>query len=65
VAVLQGSGGYGLEGQRESNFLDVLGGGGEQTLAGDGEETAEARVAMAVELLGVGEGALDGLLRRL
>ena len=48
--------------QREGDLLDVLSGGGEQALASDARETAEARVAVAMELLGVGEGAFDGLL---
>ena len=41
-------------GHCEGYFLDVLGGGGEQTLAGDGGDTPETGVAMAVQLLGVG-----------
>ena len=48
--------------QRQGDFFDVLGGGGEQALASDGEQSAEAGVAVAVELFGVGEGALDGFL---
>jgi hypothetical protein len=50
---------------RESDFLDVLRGGGEQALAGDGEKPPEPGVAMAVKLFGVGEGALHGLLAAL
>jgi hypothetical protein len=51
----------GLGGQGESDFLDVLGGGGQQALAGDGNEPSEANIAMTVELFGIGEGTLDGL----
>jgi len=51
----------GLGGQGESDFLDVLGGGGQQALAGDGNEPSEASIAMTVELFGIGEGTLDGL----
>jgi hypothetical protein len=36
-------------------------GGSEQALAGDGEEAWEAGVAVTAELLGVSEGAFDGL----
>ena len=49
--------GFGVE--RQGDFLDVLSGGGEQALGGDGGEAAETGIAMSEELLGVGEGALD------
>src|SRR5690349_12372824 len=49
-----------LGGQSQGNFLDVLG-GGEQALAGDGDEPSEASIAMTVALFGIGEGTLDGL----
>ena len=49
-------------GKSECDFLDVLSGGGEQALGLNGGKTAEPGVAMAKELLGVGKGALDGLL---
>jgi len=48
--------------EREGDLLDVLGGGSEQALTRDGDQSAEAGVAVAMELLGVGEGAFDGLL---
>ena len=59
------SGRHGWRCQGESDFLYVLGGCGEQALAGDGKQAAKARVAMTVQLLGVGEGALNGLLAAL
>ena len=59
------SGQYGPGSQGESDLLDVLCGGGEQALAGDGEEASKAGVAVAVELLGVGERTFDGLLAAL
>jgi hypothetical protein len=60
-AVEQCSGRYGPGSEGESDLLDVLRGGSEQALAGDGEEASEAGVAVTVELLGVSEGAFDGL----
>src|ERR1700712_2124826 len=48
--------------QRQSDLFDVLGCGSEQALEGDGEQAPEAGIAVAVELLGVGEGPLDRLL---
>ena len=51
--------------QGEGHFLDVLGGCGEQALAGNGNEPSEAGIAMTVELFGIGEGAFDGLLSAL
>ena len=39
----------------KADFLDVLGGGGEQALACDGNQSSEAGVAVAVQLLGVGK----------
>ena len=59
------SGQYGPGSQGEIDLLDVLCGGGEQALAGDGEEASKAGVAVAVELLGVGERSFDGLLAAL
>ena len=55
-AVERCSGRYGLRSEGESDLLDVLRGGSEQALAGDGEEAWEAGVAVTVELLG---GKLD------
>ncbi len=52
----------GLRAESEGHFLDVLCGCGEQALAVDGEVAAETSVAVAVELLGVGEGTFDRLL---
>ena len=46
----------------EGDFLDVLGGGSEETLAFDAYETSEPCISVSVELLGVSEGALDGFL---
>lgn len=51
-----------LRPEAKGDLLDVLGGGGKQALAGDTRATSKAGVAMAMQLLGVGEGALDGLL---
>jgi hypothetical protein len=51
--------------QRQGDFLHVLCGGGEQTLAGHRNEPAEARVTVTVQLLGIGKGALDGFLASL
>ena len=48
--------------QREGDLLHILCCGGQQTLASDPDERAEARIAMAVQLLGVGEGTLHRLL---
>jgi hypothetical protein len=39
----------------------VLSGCGEQALTGDGDEPSKARVAVTVELLGIGKGTFDGL----
>jgi len=47
------------------DFLDVLGGGGEEGLPSDALEAAIVRVLVAVELFGVCEEALDGLLSSL
>src|SRR6185295_16191517 len=59
------SGRDGLRRQSESDFFDVLGGCGEQALAGNGEQASKTRVAMAVKLFGVGEGTFDGLFASL
>jgi hypothetical protein len=56
---LSGPDGPGSQG--ESHLFDVLGGGGKQALASDGNKASEAGIAMPVELFGIGEGALDGL----
>ena len=57
------AGRFGLRAQAKGNLLDVLcGGGGEQALAGDLGEASEARIAVTMQLFGVGEGALDGFL---
>jgi len=45
-----------MRGRCEGDFLDVLGCGGEQALAGNGGEAPETRVSVTVQLLGVGEG---------
>ena len=50
------SGQYGPGSQGESDLLDVLCGGGEQALAGDGEEASKAGVAVAVDA----EPAING-----
>jgi hypothetical protein len=60
-AVERYSGRYGPGSEGESDLLDVLRGGSEQALAGDGEEASEAGVAVTVELFGVSEGTFDGL----
>ena len=64
-AVQRSSSPGGPERQGESNLLDVLCGGGEQALAGDGKKASEAGIAVAVELLGVGEGTFDSFLAAL
>lgn len=46
-------------GHDKGDFLYVLGGCGEKALAFDAYEASESRVAMAMKLFGVGEGALD------
>ena len=55
----------GARAEREGDLLDVLGGGGDQALDAHAGQTSEAGVAVAVQLLGVGEGAFDGFLARL
>ena len=64
-AVQRSSSQGGPERQGESNLLDVLCRGGEQALTGDGKEASEAGIAVAVELLGVGERTFDRLLSAL
>ena len=59
------SGQHGPGSQGESDLLDVLGGGGKQALAGDGNKPSEAGIAMTVELFGISEGTLDGLFAAL
>ena len=49
-------------GEDEGDFLHILDGGGHQALAAHPDQSAEAGIAMAEELLGVGEGALHGFL---
>jgi hypothetical protein len=49
-------------GEDEGDFLHILGCGGHQALATRPDESAEAGIAVAEELLGVGEGALHGFL---
>jgi len=46
---------WGCLGEGQGDFLDVLGGGGEQALACDGNQSSEAGIAVAVRLLGVGK----------
>lgn len=48
--------------ERYCDLLDVLGSGRQQTLPCEIVEAAQAGIAVAVELLGVGEGALHRLL---
>lgn len=57
-----GEGGAAPVGEELGNFLDVLRGGGEQTLPSHAQEAPEPRVTVAKELLGVGERALHRLL---
>jgi hypothetical protein len=59
-----GSGGgcFRLRREAERDLLDALGGGCEQALDAHAHQTSEAGIAVAVQLLGVGEGALDRLL---
>lgn len=52
----------GLPGQNQGDLLHVLGGCGQEALAGHADEAAEAGVAVAEQLFGVGEGALHRLL---
>lgn len=52
-------------GQEKGDLLDILGGGCQEALTGDVEQVSELGIAMAEELLGIGEGALDGLLAAL
>src|SRR5690606_12842858 len=49
----------------EGDFLDVLGGGGQEALVGDACQTSEPCIAVSVKLFGVGKGALDRLLAAL
>ncbi len=51
--------------QGKGDFFDVLCGGGEQALAGNGQKASEAGVAMIMELLGIGKGTFDGFLSAL
>src|SRR5690606_12613320 len=44
------------------DLLDVLCGGLQQALAGDADKASKAGVAVAVQLLGVGEGAFHRFL---
>ena len=46
-------------GHDKGDFLDVLGGCGEEALAFDAYEASESGVAMAMKLFGVSEGAFD------
>ena len=55
----------GFFGQEKGDFLDILGGGCQEALAGDFDQASELGIAMAKELLGIGKGALDGLLSAL
>lgn len=48
--------------ERHCDLLDVLGGCSQQALAGDTGETSEAGIAVAMQLLGIGKGALDRFL---
>src|SRR5690606_37759527 len=47
------------------DLLDVLGGGGEQALHLYAPQTSEPGIAMAVQLFGIGKGALHGFLAAL
>src|SRR5512145_2914693 len=60
VATFSFSGG--VSRQDHSDFLDVLAGGGEQALLLDAIEAAHAGIAVAVQLLGIGEAAFHRLL---
>jgi hypothetical protein len=48
-----------LGAERQGHLFDVLGCGGKQTLGAYTDQSSEAGIAMAVQLLGVGEGAFD------
>lgn len=48
--------------QQQSDFLDVLRRGCQQTLFPDIGQTAHPCIAMSVELLGIGEAAFHGFL---
>jgi hypothetical protein len=48
-------------GQERGDLLDVLGGGGHEALACDADQSSELGIAVAMKLLGVGEGPFDSL----
>lgn len=49
-----------LSSQDQRDLFHILAGGGQQALLGDLADPAQPRVAMAVELFGIGEASFDG-----